>query len=55
MSTALSPKAILIDILGGGDFDHQILDAEAAASIIIDRLAQNGYIIIDMRLAIWVP
>jgi hypothetical protein len=53
--SALSPRDVLVDLFGGPDFDHEILDAGGAADIIIERLGENGMIIIDMRLAIRVP
>src|SRR5450755_4372320 len=32
---ALDPLDVLADLLGGGDFDHEILDPEAAARLIL--------------------
>ena len=46
----LDPRDVLIDLLGGADFDHEILDPEAAADLILERLADAGYVIIDFRL-----
>jgi hypothetical protein len=37
---------VLVDLLGGGDFDHEILDARAAARLIIQRLADAGFQIV---------
>jgi hypothetical protein len=34
---------------GGADFDHEILDPEAAAEIIIDRLRDAGFEIVPAR------
>ena len=34
----LDPLDVLADLLGGADFDHEILDPEAAARLIIERL-----------------
>ncbi len=43
---SLTPLDVLIDLLGGGDFDHEILDARAAARLIIQRLADAGFQIV---------
>lgn len=42
----LTPKHVLVDLLGGADFDHEILDPEAAADIIIQRLRDAGFAIV---------
>jgi hypothetical protein len=34
------------DLLGGADFDHEILDSEAAADIILERLRDAGFKIV---------
>jgi hypothetical protein len=34
----LDPFDVLVDLLGGADFDHEILDPEGAARIILERL-----------------
>jgi hypothetical protein len=39
----LHPLDVLIDLLGGADFDHEILDPEAAARIILERLRDAGF------------
>ena len=49
-SSALSPRAVLVDLLGGADFDHEILDPESAADLIIARLADAGFAIVDFKL-----
>jgi hypothetical protein len=41
----LSPKDVLVDLLGGADFDHEILDPEAAADLILERLRDAGFAI----------
>ncbi len=46
----LSPRDVLVDLLGGADFDHEILDPEAAADLILLRLADAGFAIVDFRL-----
>jgi len=43
----LTPQHVLVDLLGGADFDHEILDPEAAAKIILDRLRDAGFLIVD--------
>jgi len=42
----LDPLDVLIDLLGGADFDHEILDPEAAARLILDRLRDAGFEIV---------
>ena len=46
----LDPRDVLVDLLGGADFDHEILDPEAAADLIIERLADTGFAIVDFKL-----
>jgi hypothetical protein len=46
----LDPRDVLVDLLGGADFDHEILDPEAAADLIIARLADSGFVILDFKL-----
>jgi hypothetical protein len=45
----LHPLDVLIDLLGGADFDHEILDPQAAAKLILDRLRDAGFEIVDPR------
>jgi hypothetical protein len=45
----LDPLDVLIDLLGGADFDHEILDPEAAARLILDRLRDAGFEIVDAK------
>ena len=45
----LNPKDVLIDLFGGGDFDHEILDPERAAEIVIERLRDAGFEIVPAR------
>jgi hypothetical protein len=42
----LTPEEVLIDLLGGADFDHEILDARAAARLILERLRDAGFMIV---------
>ena len=42
----LTPKHVLEDLLGGADFDHEILDPKAAARLILDRLKDAGFEIV---------
>ncbi len=42
----LTPKHVLVDLFGGADFDHEILDPERAADIVIDRLRDAGFEIV---------
>ncbi len=44
--TELTPKDVLVDLLGGADFDHEILDPEGAAKIILQRLIDAGFEIV---------
>ena len=39
----LTPKHVLVDLFGGADFDHEILDPERAADIVIERLRDAGF------------
>jgi len=39
----LDPRDVLIDLLGGADFDHEILDPAEAARIILERLRDAGF------------
>ena len=43
---ALTAEEVLVNLLGGADFDHEILDARAAARIIIQGLADAGWTIV---------
>ena len=45
----LSPKDVLIDLFGGADFDHEILDPVQAADIVIERLRDAGFEIVPAR------
>jgi hypothetical protein len=45
----LTPKDVLIDLFGGADFDHEILDPEAAADLVIERLKDTGFEIVRER------
>jgi hypothetical protein len=42
----LDPLDVLSDLLGGADFDHEILDPDAAARLIIERLRDAGFSIV---------
>jgi hypothetical protein len=44
----LTALEVLADLLGGADFDHEILDPEAAARIIIERLRDAGFEIVPI-------
>jgi hypothetical protein len=41
----LAPKDVLVDLFGGADFDHEILDPEQAAELVIQRLLDAGFAI----------
>jgi hypothetical protein len=43
--SALTPRDVLADLLGSGDFPVEIADPEAAAAIIVQRLIDAGFII----------
>ena len=45
----LTAQEVLEDLLGGADFDHEILDPEGAAQIIIQRLEDAGFRIVPER------
>jgi hypothetical protein len=47
--TELTPKDVLIDLFGGADFDHEILDPAAAADLVLDRLEDAGFMIVPER------
>ena len=42
----ITPRHVLVDLFGGADFDHEILDPEAAADIVIERLSDAGFEIV---------
>ena len=42
----LTARHVLIDLLGGADFDHEIIDPEAAADLILERLRDAGFAIV---------
>jgi hypothetical protein len=42
----LTPQEVLEDLLGGADFDHEILNPAEAAEIIIERLRDAGFEIV---------
>ena len=46
----LNPKDVLIDLFGSADFDHEILDPEAAAQLVIERLEDAGFAIVPVPL-----
>jgi hypothetical protein len=41
-----TPRDVLIDLFGGADFDHEILDATGAADLVIERLTDAGFSIV---------
>jgi hypothetical protein len=45
----LTPKEVLEDLLGGAEFDHEILDPEAAAKIILRTLEDAGFTIVRSK------
>jgi hypothetical protein len=48
----LTPKHVLVDLFGGADFDHEILDPERAADIVIERLRDAGF---EIKPALGIP
>jgi hypothetical protein len=42
----LTPKHVLVDLFGSGDFPAEVLDPERAAEIVIQRLIDAGFEII---------
>ena len=49
MTSELTPRDVLIDLFGGADFDHEILNPAAAADLVIDRLIDAGFAIVDAK------
>jgi hypothetical protein len=45
----LDPKDVLTDLFGSGDFPAEIIDPEHAAEIIIERLRDAGFEIVEAR------
>ena len=43
----LTPEDVLVDLLGSGDFPAEVLDPEAAAWIILRRLFDAGFEVVD--------
>jgi hypothetical protein len=43
MSSELTPRHVLVDLFGGADFDHEILDPERAADVVIETLRDAGF------------
>jgi hypothetical protein len=39
-------EVVLVDLLGGADFDHEILNPAEAARIVIERLRDAGFEIV---------
>jgi hypothetical protein len=39
----LTPQHVLADLFGSGDFPAEVLDPEAAAEIVIQRLIDAGF------------
>jgi hypothetical protein len=39
----LTPKHVLTDLFGSGDFPAEIIDPEHAADIVIQRLIEAGF------------
>jgi len=39
----LTPQEVLADLLGSGDFPAEVIDPEAAAEIVIQRLIDAGF------------
>jgi hypothetical protein len=49
MGRELDPKDVLTDLFGSGDFPAEIIDPEHAAEIIIERLRDAGFEIVEAR------
>jgi hypothetical protein len=45
MSSELTPRYVLADLLGSADFPVEVLDPDKAAEIIIQRLVDAGFAI----------
>jgi hypothetical protein len=50
-STPLAPIDVISDLLGSGDFPAEVLNPYAAAWLIIQRLADAGFSIVDAEEA----
>jgi hypothetical protein len=42
----LTAREVLIDLFGGADFDHEIIDPAGAADLVLERLADAGFAIV---------
>jgi hypothetical protein len=49
MTGPLDPRDVLVDLFGGADFDHEILDPAAAADLVLERLRDAGFAIVDAK------
>src|ERR1700726_4632729 len=47
----LTPKHVLVDLFGSGDFPAEIIDPAHAADVVIQRLLDAGFEIIPARSA----
>ncbi len=45
----LTPKHVLVDLFGSGDFPAEVLDPVDAAEIVIERLFDAGFAIAPAR------
>jgi hypothetical protein len=45
----LAPQHVLTDLFGSADFPAEILDPEHAAAIVIQRLIDAGFAIVDWK------
>ena len=52
MTRELTPRDVLIDLFGGADFDHEILNPAEAARIVLDRLRDAGFEIVPAGKAV---
>jgi hypothetical protein len=45
----LTLRHVLVDLFDSGEFDHEILDPERAAEIVVQRLIDAGFVIKDQE------
>ena len=46
MTGPLDPRDVLIDLFGGADFDHEILDPVGATKLILERLRDSDFAVV---------
>ena len=49
----LDPRDVLIDLFGSGDFPGEVFDTVEAARIILQRLADAGFVVLPAAGKHW--